>query len=102
MPPTNDVTVNSPDRSLFDSPHSPQFYQGVRIDSLYGLGLIKHGLQSLVEQGLIARQPVEPLAHLLLGAINEAGMMIAGSKDVDTARKVVGQSLDHFLQGLRF
>jgi len=86
---------------LLDAPVVLGWREWRRIDALHGLGLIEDGLRSMVERGLIARQPVEPLAHLLLGAITEAGMMIAGSKDVAAARRTVGRSLDHLLEALR-
>lgn len=82
---------------LLDAPVVLGWREWRCIDALHGLGLIENGLRSMVEQGLIAR----PLAHLLLGAITEAGMMIAGSKDVAAARRTVGRSLDHLLEALR-
>ena len=86
---------------LLDAPVVLGWKEWRRIDSAYGLGLVEDGLRSLAERGVIAPQPAKPMAHLLLGAMNEAGMMIAGSEDVAAARKVVGKSLDQLLQGLR-
>src|SRR5712692_10647754 len=36
----------------------------------YGLGLVQLGLQSAMESGAIVRQPVTPLAHALIGALD--------------------------------
>src|SRR5688572_4749884 len=33
----------------------------------YGLGLLQHGLQAAMDAGAISPQPVEPLAHVLIG-----------------------------------
>jgi tetracycline repressor-like protein len=52
---------------LLDAPVVLGWQEWRRIDSLYGLGILKHGLQALVDEGLMPRQPVEPLAHLLRG-----------------------------------
>ncbi|GAB2922176.1 TetR/AcrR family transcriptional regulator [Streptomyces heilongjiangensis] len=38
-------------------------------------------LGDLIEEGTIAAQPVEPLTHLLSGAMNEAALWLAASKD---------------------
>ena len=39
-----------------------------------------------MDQDLIEEQPVEPLAHLLLGAFTEAGLLIARAEDREAAR----------------
>ncbi|MER7049173.1 TetR/AcrR family transcriptional regulator [Streptomyces jumonjinensis] len=40
---------------------------------------LAEALTDLVERGVIARQPVAPLAHLLSGAMNEAALWLASS-----------------------
>lgn len=54
-----------------------------------------------MEAGAIERGPVQPLAHLLLAALHEGAMLIAGAEDVGAARKEVGASIDLLLTGLR-
>ncbi len=71
------------------------------LDEKSGLGLIRGTLQEVLEAGLIAPQPLEPLAHLVLGAITEAVMYIARADDVSSARKEMGTSLEHLFDGLR-
>jgi AcrR family transcriptional regulator len=71
------------------------------IEAAYGLALVRAGLQSVMDAGLIERQPLEPLAHLLFGALTEAGMMIARAEDVEAARAEVGESVERLLEGLR-
>ncbi|KAB2344369.1 TetR/AcrR family transcriptional regulator [Actinomadura rudentiformis] len=52
-------------------------------------------LADLIEAGLIARQPVAPLAHLLSGAMNEAALWLATSPgDLDATRAALAQMLD--------
>ena len=51
--------------------------------------------------GLIDRQPVRPLAHLLLGAIDEGAMLIARAHDGGKTREEVGASVTRFLDALR-
>ncbi len=71
------------------------------LDEKSGLGLIRGTLQEVLEAGLIAPQPLEPLAYLVLGAITEAVMYIARADDVSSARKEMGTSLEHLFDGLR-
>jgi hypothetical protein len=43
----------------------------------YGLGLITFALENGMERGLFVRREVRPLAHLLIGAMAKAAMLIA-------------------------
>ena len=71
------------------------------IEARYGLALVRAGLQNVMDAGLIERQPLEPLAHMLLGAMAEGGLLIARADDPKAARREVGVSLDRILRGLR-
>jgi hypothetical protein len=46
-----------------------------------GLGLIEASLTAAIEAGEIRPLPVKPTAHLLLGALDEAAMLVARSED---------------------
>ncbi len=71
------------------------------MEEKYALGLIQVGLRAAMREGFIAEQPVGPLSHLLLAAINEAGLLIAQAEDVRAARVEVGASVVRLLEGLR-
>jgi AcrR family transcriptional regulator len=71
------------------------------IEAKYGLALVRAGLQLVMEAGLIAEQPLDPLAHLILGALGEAGLVIARAEDPKAARAEVGASVERLLDGLR-
>jgi AcrR family transcriptional regulator len=71
------------------------------IEAKYGLALVQGGIQSLIDAGYIEEQPVEPLAHLFLGALTEGGLVIARADDREQARREVGDGLDRILRGLR-
>src|SRR3954447_15324118 len=71
------------------------------IEAKYGLALVRAGLQSVIEAGYIEEQPVEPLAHLFLGALTEGGLVIARADDREAARREVGDSLERILRGMR-
>jgi AcrR family transcriptional regulator len=86
---------------LVDAPSALGWSAWREIDARYGFALMQAGLQALLDAGLIEPQPVAPLAHLLLGALSEAGLVIAEAEDEHEARDAVGGSLDRLLQGLR-
>ncbi|MEV8536397.1 TetR/AcrR family transcriptional regulator [Streptomyces sp. NPDC051211] len=58
---------------------------------------LAEALTALAAAGIIADQPVEPLARLLSGAMNEAALWIARGGDPQGAE----QALDRLLAGLR-
>jgi hypothetical protein len=53
-----------------------------------------------MEAGAIAAQPITPLAHLLLGAMDEGALYIARAQDPETARAEVEQIIDRLIAGL--
>ena len=56
--------------ALVDAPSVLGLETWREIESVYGLALVRAGLENAIEAGLIERQPVEPLAHLILGALS--------------------------------
>src|SRR6266545_7345320 len=55
------------------------------IDAKHFGGKFPRALAVAIETGLIARQPVEPLARLLLGAVTEAAVACSTGSDVSGA-----------------
>ncbi len=86
---------------MIDAPSVLGWEEWREIDTQYGLGLVKGSLQSAMESGLIAAQPVDPLAHLIVGALDEAAMYIARAGDTTLARREMGESIERMLDGLR-
>jgi AcrR family transcriptional regulator len=66
----------------------------------YGLGLLQHALQEAIEAGAITAQPVGPLAHVLIGALDESALYIARAEDPATARRQCTAVLEQMLDGL--
>ncbi len=62
---------------------------------------IPQTLAVAMNQGLIERQPVGPLARLLLGAVTEAAAACAASADPATTGREHAAAFERLLQGLR-
>jgi AcrR family transcriptional regulator len=69
-------------------------------DARHGLGLVTEGLRAAMRDGFIAERPPELLAHLVLAALNEAALLVAGSDNPDRTRAEVGETIDHLLSRL--
>jgi AcrR family transcriptional regulator len=71
------------------------------IDADYGLGLLEGALQSAIDAGRLPPQPTRAAAHVLLGALDEAAMVVARADDPQAARGEMGQTVHRLLEGLR-
>jgi len=87
--------------TLVDAPSVLGWEEWREIDLRHGLGIVIAGLQGGMDAGVLRPQPVRPLAHLMLGAMGEAGMVIANAADPDAARAEVEPALLGLLDGLR-
>ena len=66
----------------------------------YGLGLVQAALQAAIEAGAIIPQPVVPLAHVLMGALDECALYVARAEDPDVARQESTAILDRILRSI--
>jgi len=66
----------------------------------YGLGLIQLALQSAMDAGAIVQQPVDPLAHVLIGALDECALYIARADDPAAAREQCAAIFDLILRSI--
>jgi AcrR family transcriptional regulator len=71
------------------------------IDAQHFGGKIPRALAAAMDAGLIARQPIEPLARLLLGAVTEAAVACAGRPDVLKAGNEYTRAFKSLLEALR-
>jgi AcrR family transcriptional regulator len=86
--------------ALIDAPSVLGWERWREIGMRYGLGLVQATLEAAMEAGLIERQPVGPLAHLLLGSIDEAGMLVARADDGGKTKREVAAAVDRYLAAL--
>jgi AcrR family transcriptional regulator len=70
-------------------------------DVNFGLELLQQSIRAAIDGGMVEKQPVAPLSHMLLGALNGSGLEIARSKDPARTRREMRKALDRLLTGLR-
>jgi hypothetical protein len=70
-------------------------------DQSYYLASVKLLLEASIAQGLIDKQPVAPLAHVIFGALNEAALVIARAEDKEAARREVSDVVRRLFEGLQ-
>jgi AcrR family transcriptional regulator len=87
--------------ALIDAPSVLGWETWREIEGRYGLGLVRAALGNLMDAGIAEQQPVDPLAHALLGTLYEAGLYVARSDDVAAARREMERVLRAMLEGLR-
>jgi AcrR family transcriptional regulator len=71
------------------------------IGQRYGLGIVRASLEAAMEAGVIRAAPVDPLAQVMLAAIEEAARYVARAADREAARDAAGATLDRLVDGLR-
>src|SRR3954466_1875711 len=66
----------------------------------YGLGLVRAGLTAAVDAGQIPRAPVDPLAQLILAAVEEAIVYVARAENSEAALEEASVALNRIIDGL--
>lgn len=70
-------------------------------DQGYYLDAVKGLVGAAMEQGLIDEQPVNPLAHLVFGAMHEAALLIADADDKAAEKRAVAAVMERLFDGIR-
>jgi AcrR family transcriptional regulator len=71
------------------------------IDARHFGGKFPRAVAAAMDAGLIARQPVEPLARLLLGAVTEAAVACSSGPDIGKAGAEYARAFRSLLDALR-
>jgi AcrR family transcriptional regulator len=85
---------------LLDGPAVLGWERWREIGTRYGRGLVEAVLQAAVDAGRLTPQPIRPLAHVLMGAVDEAALYVATAEDSKAARVEVGAVLDRLITAL--
>jgi AcrR family transcriptional regulator len=71
------------------------------IDAKHFGGKFPRAIAAAMEAGVIAKQPIEPLARLLLGAVTEAAVAVSGGPDIGKAGTDYARAFRSLLDALR-
>ena len=82
---------------LIDAPAVLGWERWREVAERYGLGLIEAAVTAAIEAGEIADLPPELLAHLLMGALDEAALLVVRNPD---STESVAATLERLLEGL--
>jgi AcrR family transcriptional regulator len=86
--------------ALIDGPSVLGWTHWREVCYLHVLGLVQALVAQAIELGRIRAQPVMPLAHVLMGAGDEAALYVAEATDRMQARAEMTEVLDQVIQGL--
>ena len=71
------------------------------LDEAHSARHLRQALQALIDDGTFDKQPVEPLARLLSGAMNETALWLAGTGGDERDRRAAICALERLLRGLK-
>ncbi len=86
--------------ALIEAPAALGWERWREICFRYGVGNVERVLQSLIDAGLMADQPVRPLAHVVAGALDEAALYAARAGDREAAVEEARGALRALVTGL--
>jgi AcrR family transcriptional regulator len=66
----------------------------------HGMGMVQALIQDAIDTGRIPRQPVLPLAHVLIGALDEAAIYLARSDGSAKTRREVDDIIDRLVDAV--
>jgi AcrR family transcriptional regulator len=85
---------------LIEAPAALGWERWREVGRRYGMGLVELTVRSLMDAGMVARQPVRPLAHVLVGALEEAALYAARAPDPVAATAEVRHALVQLVDGI--
>jgi AcrR family transcriptional regulator len=85
---------------LLDAPSVLGWAEFRDVAQRYSLGMTEQMLTEAIRAGQLAEQPVRPLAHVLIGALDEAARVIATADDPQRTRREIGQVLHRLIDAM--
>lgn len=85
---------------LLDAPNILGWNGFHDIAERYSLGMTEQLLQAAIDAGELESQPVRPLAHILIGALDAAAMTVANAPEPDTVGAEVRRALHGIVNGM--
>jgi len=85
---------------LLDAPAVLGWERWRELGMKYGIGLVEAMLAHAISVGRIEDQPVKPLAHVLIGSLDEAAMYVVRAEDPALAREQMRAVLSRLVRSL--
>ena len=85
---------------LTDAPSVLGWASFRELDTRYGLGLLRAGIQAAMAAGAVQAGPVDLVAHMLVAALDEAAMVVGRATDPQAARRDAALVIDRILTGI--
>jgi AcrR family transcriptional regulator len=85
---------------LIEAPAALGWERWREIGHRYGVGLVEGAVEGAIAAGVMAEQPVGPIAHLLIGALEEAVLYAARAEDQERATDEVRDALHGLIEAL--
>jgi AcrR family transcriptional regulator len=85
---------------LLDAPAVLGWERWREIGLRYGMGMVQELVSHAIGVGRIPAQPLAPLAHILIGALDEAALFVVRQDDQALAREQVRAVLDRLIDSL--
>jgi AcrR family transcriptional regulator len=85
---------------LIEAPAALGWERWREIGRRYGVGLVQGAVEAAIAAGVMAPQPVGPIAHLLVGALEEAVLYAARADDRKRATEEARAALHGLIDGL--
>jgi AcrR family transcriptional regulator len=86
--------------ALIDGPSVLGWVHWREVCQRHVFGLVQALLAQGIELGRIRSQPARPLAHVLMGASDEAALYVAEAQDQELARADMVEALDRLIDGV--
>ena len=86
--------------TLIDAPGVLGWEAWREVAERYALGATTSLLQAAIDAGVVRPQPVRALAHVMIGALDEAAMYVARAEDPRAARSEMEDVLEGLISGL--
>lgn len=85
---------------LIEAPAALGWQRWREIGHRYGVGLVEGGIEAAIAAGVMPEQPVGPVAHVLIGALEEAVLYAARADDPERATEEVRAALHQLISAL--
>ncbi len=86
---------------VLDAPSVLGWHDWCELDKRYGVAMFRDTLQKAIDDGLVENRDPEPLAQVLLGALNVAARVVATDGEPSPVRDEVWGTVARLLAGLR-